>query len=259
MRRLIAFDCAGEMLVGSLDEAEDATGLLIVSGGNEIRAGAHRGMALLAARLATEGTPVFRYDRRGVGDSTGLNTGYEEARDDLIAAVATFSANAPHVTRIVGFGNCDGATTLALFGRMAGIGSVILANPWVVETTDNLPPPAAIRARYAAKLRDPGEWWRLARGEVSIDKFIRGLRRISPVLNEDHALTARAVVAITDWSEDATVLLAKNDATALAYVDAARRAKVTPRTITIDTASHSFARSGDAEALEAAIIAALSR
>ena len=38
-----------------------AAGLLIVSGGTEIRAGAHRGMALLAAALvivrATEQTP----------------------------------------------------------------------------------------------------------------------------------------------------------------------------------------------------------
>ncbi|UVO52176.1 hydrolase 1, exosortase A system-associated [Sphingomonas sp. SUN019] len=259
MRRLIAFDCADETLVGTLDEAAGVTGLLIISGGNEIRAGAHRGMALMAARLASEGTPVFRYDRRGVGDSTGPNTGYEDARDDLIAAVDTFRANAPKVTRIVGFGNCDGATTLALFGRAAGIDAGILANPWVVETTDALPPPAAIRARYAAKLRDPREWWRLARGDVSMVKLISGLRRISTKANEDQSLSERAARAIAGWSDDATVVLAKDDATALAYVDAARRANIAPRTITIDTASHSFARSGDAASLEAAILDALSR
>jgi pimeloyl-ACP methyl ester carboxylesterase len=242
MRRLIAFDCAGETLLSTLDEAEGATGLLIVSGGNEIRAGAHRGMAMLAARLAAQDTPVLRYDRRGVGDST----------------VGTFRANVPQVTRIVGFGNCDGATTLALFGRAAGIDAVILANPWVVETTDDLPPPAAIRARYAAKLRDPREWWRLAQGGVSIGKLIRGLRRISSTVNEDFAVAGPATRSIAAWGNDATVVLAKGDATALAYVDAARRANVTPRTITIDTASHSFARAGDAAALDAAIIAALS-
>jgi hypothetical protein len=37
MRRMIDFDCAGDMLVGTLDEGEGTTGLLIVSGGNEIR------------------------------------------------------------------------------------------------------------------------------------------------------------------------------------------------------------------------------
>src|SRR3546814_2513341 len=52
MRTLIAFPCEGETLVGTLDAAPGKTGLLIVSGGNEIRVGAHRGMALLAERLA---------------------------------------------------------------------------------------------------------------------------------------------------------------------------------------------------------------
>jgi hypothetical protein len=64
MRTVTAFACAGETLVGTLDTATGETGLLIVSGGNEIRIGAHRGMALLAQRLAARGVPVFRFDRR---------------------------------------------------------------------------------------------------------------------------------------------------------------------------------------------------
>ena len=80
MRRLIVFPCAGERLTGTLDEAPGKTGLLIVSGGNEVRMGAHRGMASLAARLAASGVPVFRYDRRGIGDSTGSNGGFLELR-----------------------------------------------------------------------------------------------------------------------------------------------------------------------------------
>ena len=76
MRELIAFDCTGETLLGALDRAKGATGLLIVSGGNEVRMGAHRGMASLAARLAARGVPVFRFDRRGIGDSSGENGGY---------------------------------------------------------------------------------------------------------------------------------------------------------------------------------------
>ena len=49
-RRLTVFPCAGEWLGGTLDAAPGGTGLLIVSGGSEVRIGAHRGMALLAAR-----------------------------------------------------------------------------------------------------------------------------------------------------------------------------------------------------------------
>jgi hypothetical protein len=93
VRRLIAFPCAGETLAGTLDEAAGTTGLLIVSGGNEIRIGAHRGMAMLAGRVADElGAPVFRYDRRGIGDSTGENRGFESSAEDLAAALAAFRA-----------------------------------------------------------------------------------------------------------------------------------------------------------------------
>ena len=257
MRRLIAFPCAGETLVGSIDEADGATGLLIVAGGNEIRSGAHRGMALLAAALAAKGVPVFRYDRRGVGDSSGINTGYTGARDDLIAAVAAFRASAPQVTRIVGFGNCDAATTLALFGRDAGIATIVLANPWVVQHDDTLPPAAAIRARYAQRLRDPATWWRAITGGIDIGKAIRGLRKIAAGPSEPQTLADEVVAAIRGWGDDARIILARGDATAITFADAVRHRGLIARTAMVDTDSHSFARPGDAAALEAAILAAL--
>ena len=157
MRRLITFAIGGTTLAGSLDEGAGMTGLLIVSGGNEVRHGAHRGMAALAQTIAAQDTPVFRYDRRGVGDSAGENRGFAHAGDDLRAAAAAFRHAAPHVTRLYAFGNCDAATLLALDGRSADIARVLLANPWTIEQTDDLPPAAAIRAGYARQLRDPAE------------------------------------------------------------------------------------------------------
>src|SRR3546814_1882665 len=76
VRRHLDFSCRGHRLAASIDEGRMDTGLLIVSGGNELRSGAHRGMAKLAARLARDGFPVFRFDRRGVGDSEGENGGF---------------------------------------------------------------------------------------------------------------------------------------------------------------------------------------
>lgn len=250
MRKLIAFACEGETLAATLDEAAGTTGLLIVSGGNEIRSGAHRGMALLAQRLAATGTPVFRYDRRGAGDSTGDNDGFLSAQPDLIAAAAAFRQAAPHVTRLIGFGNCDAASTLALFGRSAGIDRVVLANPWVVEPIDDLPPAAAIRARYHAALRDPATWRRAIMGKIDFAKFIRGLKKLShPKNQEKNSLPARVLSALAAWKSDATVILASGDATAIAFAAAAGKAVAVE---TIATASHSF--TGDAgTALETAI------
>lgn len=256
-RRLITFELAGATLVGTLDDAAGTSGLLIVTGGNEIRAGAHRGMAMLAARLARSGTPVFRYDRRGVGDSGGSNRGFQGGYEDLLAAADAFRTAAPHVTRLIGFGNCDGATSLAWWGRDAGCDSVVLANPWVVDGAADLPPRAAIKAHYVARLRDPLAWKRIAMHGFSLRKLLRGLGRVAAP-EQERDLTRRTLQAIAAWRDDVTIILAQHDGTAVAYVDAARRAGVSPRTITIDTGSHSFARPGDAEALEAAIRSVLS-
>ena len=113
-RRIVLFACQGAQLVGTLDAAEGSTGLLLVSGGNEVRSGAWGGQAQLAARLASEGFPVFRFDRRGIGDSEGENGGFRSSTPDLAAALATFKAECPQLTRVVGLGNCDAATALVL-------------------------------------------------------------------------------------------------------------------------------------------------
>lgn len=255
MRSVIAFPCAGETLVGTLDAGANTTGLLIVSGGNEIRIGAHRGMALLAARLAAEGTPVFRYDRRGIGDSTGENNGFEQAGDDMAAAVTAFRHEVPHLARIVGFGNCDAATALALFHAAAGIDALVLANPWTIEQPDDLPPAAAIRARYVERLKDPATYWRLLKGGVDLRKLAKGLAKISDKPSEDATgLAARLGSALATAGKPIEIVLAKGDATAIAFADAC---VTTLPTHTIDTASHSFARGDDQAALESILRAAL--
>lgn len=240
------------MMMGSLDDAPGTTGLLIVSGGNEIRCGAHRGMALIAGEIAALGHPVFRYDRRGIGDSAGTNTGFLGARDDLIAATAAFRAAMPTLNRIVGVGNCDAATTLALFGRDAAIDRLLLANPWTVGETDDLPPAAAIRNRYAARLRQPAEWWRLITGGVDLSKLISGLKKVSARRSED-SFAGGMLDAIASWGNDATIILADGDATAIAFSDAARKAGRRFITEIVGSDSHSFARASDSTALLAAI------
>ncbi|WP_174292898.1 hydrolase 1, exosortase A system-associated, partial [Sphingomonas bacterium] len=179
---------------------------------------------------------------------------YASSAADIAAAAAALRREQPQVVRLVGFGNCDAASALALFGRTAGIDAVMLANPWVVET-DELPPAAAIRHRYATRLRDPGAWWRLATGRVDLAKLFKGLRRLATP--EPQQLADRIVAAISGWGEDARVVLAQGDATAIAFAKVAAARDLPTRTEHIATASHSFARPGDAAALETAIRRAL--
>jgi exosortase A-associated hydrolase 1 len=242
MREVIAFPCDGDTLAGTLDDARGTTGLLIVSGGNEIRCGAHRGMALLAGELAAGGIPVFRFDRRGIGDSDGANHGYAESAADITAAVRTFKMLSPQLKRVVGFGTCDAATALALFHRDAGVDSLVLANPWVGDEADDLPPAAAIRSHYLNRLKDPRQWLRAVTGGINIDKAIRGLRKASAIPRESaNPIAARMAVAMVDTKR--TILLAARDNTAVRFAAAWTEADAVHR---LDTDSHSFARPGDA-------------
>ncbi|WP_296611295.1 hydrolase 1, exosortase A system-associated [Sphingomonas sp.] len=253
MRELTAFPRDGDTLIGTFDDAPGTTGLLIVSGGNELRCGAHRGMALLAADLAAAGIPVFRFDRRGIGDSDGANRGYQNSGPDIAAAARKFRTLAPHMKRVVGFGNCDAATALALFHRDAGIDALVLANPWIGGEEDDMPPASAIRSHYAQRLRDPRQWLRALSGGMDIAKAIKGLRKASSKSKQPtNPIAAQMAVAMVDTPR--TILLAQRDNTAIRFEHAWHEPDIVHRR---DTDSHSFARAGDGDWLRAQILAAI--
>lgn len=265
MRHQLSFACEGAALAATLDAAPGSTGLLIVSGGNEIRSGAHRGMATLAQRVAAAGHPVFRFDRRGIGDSEGENGGYTASGPDIAAAIAAFRQAAPHVARIVAFGNCDAASALLLHQPLA-VDALILANPWTYDNDSDgdggedagepaLPPASAIRARYLARLKDPGSLLRLVRGEIDVRKLLRGLsalkaRAAPPAADSLAARIERAVAAL---GMPATILLATGDRTAQAFAAHCPAALDRAEVRRLDSPSHSFA-GDDAEWLAARIL-----
>jgi exosortase A-associated hydrolase 1 len=248
MRHQLSFTCEGAVLAASLDEAPGATGLLIVSGGNEIRSGAHRGMAMLAARIAAAGYPVFRFDRRGIGDSEGANGGFESSGPDIAAAIAAFRAAAPQVTRIVAFGNCDAASALLLHQPLA-LDGLIVANPWTydgeAEETGEpaLPPASAIRARYLARLKDPKSLLRLVKGEVDFRKLFRGLSALKApaAAAAPDGLAARIDHAVAELGPPATILLATGDRTAQAFMENCPAALDRALVEHLASPSHSFA------------------
>jgi exosortase A-associated hydrolase 1 len=250
------------MLIGSLDEGDTATGLLIVSGGNEIRMGAHRGMALLAKDLAAEGFPVFRFDRRGIGDSEGENRGFQSSKADLDAALATFCAECPRLSRVIAFGNCDAATALIL--HRTDVDALVLANPWVIEPVDELPPPAAIKDRYAKRLRDPKAWIALFSGKLNIGAAVRGLRRIAVTPKSVGNLAEQVATALATDTRPAKIIVATGDNTAIAFLDAWQAALFTEvrgranlEIMKLASTSHSFASDDDYAALKSALLATL--
>src|SRR3546814_5911426 len=112
--------------------------------------------------------------------SEGANGGFESSGPDIVAAIAAFREAAPHVARVIGFGNCDAASALLLHQPLA-LDGLIVANPWTYDSNAEeaeepaLPPASAIRERYLARLKDPKSLLRLVKGEVDFRKLFRGL------------------------------------------------------------------------------------
>jgi exosortase A-associated hydrolase 1 len=257
-RRHITFACEGVRLAGTLDEAAGTTGLLIVSGGNEIRSGAFAGQASLAARIAAAGYPVFRFDRRGVGDSEGENAGFRASAPDIAAALAAFRAEA-RAARVVMLGNCDAASALML-ARGAGADALVLSNPWTFDgdgEDDTTPPPAAaIRARYAERLKNPREVWRLVSGGVDLRKLVRGLMASIRSAPAPTGLVAEMRAGLAEFTGPVRLLLAGRDRTAQAFAAAWG---ADPRCAPRESADHAFSGTEDQEWLAGEILTALSQ
>ncbi len=250
------YGCGTLKCAGTLDTAPGTTGLLIVSGGNEIRAGAFSGQARLAAEIAKAGFPVFRFDRRGIGDSEGENRGFRKSEKDIRTAIEAFRAIAPQVERIIAFGNCDAASALMLAGG-AGCDGLILSNPWTIEgdEPDDLPPPDAIRARYAEKLKNPSEVMRLLRGGVDLKKLARGLTGSLRSAPEATSLAAEMQAGLAGFSGQVRILLASSDRTAQAF--AGSWIADDPRIATCEGAGHAYVEPHAADWLRAQILAGL--
>ena len=259
VRRLLTFACAGAELAGSLDEAAGPIGLVMVTGGSQTRIGSHRMYERLAKALAENGYPCLRFDRRGVGDSGGDDPGFRGSGPDIAAAVTALRRETPALARTFGFGLCDGATALALFGRSAGLEGLILVNPWLVEAEAGEPAPAAIRAHYRRRLMTREGWRKIITGAVDYRKLLGGLKKIAGK-DEGSPLARATASALAASGLRSWLILAEGDATAIA---AARELEAPAFNGLIEgreriaTDSHTFARAGDEEALATAALRAL--
>ncbi|MBA4161131.1 MAG: hydrolase 1, exosortase A system-associated [Novosphingobium sp.] len=248
-RRHFTFECQGETLAGTLDMAAARTGLLIVTGGNELRSGPFGSHAELADKVATAGFPVMRYDRRGVGDSSGSNATFADSGDDIAAALQAFRAQVRGIKHIVAYGNCDAASALML-AEGKGCDALVLANPWtfepqsepetpVAEEPQPQMTPAAIRRHYLRRLTDPKALLRLLTGKVKVGQLAGSLVEAVKPAPPPSSLAQSMAEGLKAFTGPVTLLIAQNDRTGQVFLDSWDKAD--PRLRKCPGAGHSFA------------------
>lgn len=164
----LTFDAAGNRLCGvlSLPEQPGARAVLIMVGGPQYRVGSHRQFTLLARYLAAHAIPVLRFDYRGMGDSEGNPSTFEDVAQDIRAALDTFFTRVPVLQEVVIWGLCDAASATLFYAYQdPRVSGVVLLNPWV-RTEQGLAK-AYLKHYYLARLFDAELWRKVRHGEFN--------------------------------------------------------------------------------------------
>jgi exosortase A-associated hydrolase 1 len=177
--RALTFECQGSWLYGILHLPQHicSKGVLIVVGGPQYRVGSHRQFTLLARHLAACGTPVMRFDCRGMGDSEGESRTFEDVEEDIRCAIDTFLNEVPALNQMVIWGLCDAASAALFYAhRDERVTGLVLLNPWV--RTDQGAAKAYLKHYYKARLFQPEFWNKIWQGNFSYGKAVRSLSQI---------------------------------------------------------------------------------
>ena len=164
------FDCDGESLIGILakPESPSSTGVVLIVGGPQYRAGSHRQFVLLSRALAAAGFSVLRFDYRGMGDSSGAQRDFEGVSIDIATAIDTLQQRLTCVKQVALWGLCDAAAAALLYyhetqdPRVTGL---CLLNPWV--RSDASLARTQVKHYYIQRLQQREFWLKLVRGGVA--------------------------------------------------------------------------------------------
>lgn len=245
----ITFSCEGERLLGivhlpadSAPAAAAATGVLIVVGGPQYRAGSHRQFVQLARAAANSGHPTLRFDARGMGDSSGTFPGFENTLPDIGAAIDELQRRVASVRRVVLLGLCDGASSALLYAgerqdpRIAGL---VLLNPWV--RSNETMAQTHVRHYYLQRATERDFWLKLLKGGVGVRAMAElasnlkttikaRLNRRAPAASGGASFQDRMAVAMRKWPGPMMFGLSEQDYTAREFEDFAKQRKLSSAT-----------------------------
>lgn len=229
----LTFDCQGHALVGVVTEPESPgrVGVLVIVGGPQYRIGSHRQFVHLARSIADAGMVAMRFDARGMGDSEGPATGFEDIQLDIAAALDALAKRQPQLQSVVLWGLCGGASAALLYLRSSGdprVAGLVLVNPWVRSEVTLAR--ARVKHYYIQRLMQREFWVKLLSGGVAWRALIELAQQVAAAVrrnerqvlsDEDHGpLHDRMVRAWSAFRGRSLLVLSGNDYTAKEFIEA---------------------------------------
>ena len=179
MEEPVQFICNHKRLYGILHVpdvmVDPATVVIIVTGGPQVRTGAHRLYVRLSRFLCEHNWPSLRFDYEGMGDSEGDFVGFQYAESSISAAMNFLQNRFNSKLNFIFWALCDGATAAALYGAThpEHIRGMILCNPLVI-TEEGLAR-STIRHYYSKRFFEKQFLRKLVRFELDLKSTVKSL------------------------------------------------------------------------------------
>lgn len=237
------FNCEGHSLVAVIEVPERPVqrGVLVITGGPQYRAGAHRQQTLLGRTLASRGIPVMRFDARGHGDSEGSRRQFDEIEKDIGAAIRLFQARLPQVEELVLWGIADGATAAMLYAHTDyRIGGLVVLNPWVRAPSADRSTPLP---RPPARLGEMEFWRKMSAPGIDLAQSMLTIREQMRTTARDPAtpMPQRIVASLSCFEGPVLAILAGGDPIGREFATMIVRYELRCRRVNVPGANHTFA------------------
>ena len=236
--RFLIFDCDGDACVGvlALSVNRNATpdvGIVIIVGGPQYRVGSHRQFTLLSRAVAERRT-------------------FESIDRDVAAAIDALQRET-HVSRVVLWGLCDGASAALMYApKDSRIAGIVAINPWARSCQGEAS--TRLRHYYLRRLFSRSFWSKLVHGDFNVQEsrndFVDALRRGlgDPMPTDDSNYLRRMQQGWERFQRPVLFILSGNDFTAREFegwVNGERERRrlfqsLQSEILTIENADHTF-------------------
>ena len=267
--KVLPSECHQNSLVSILHRPSCFNGqaVLIVVGGPQYRVGSHRQFLEISQSLANDGFLVLRFDCRGMGDSEGSFTGFDNIADDIKAAIDSLYSSEKNIKTLSLWGLCDAATAIAIYAASdCRVSQLVMLNPWARSEVGIAK--AKLKHYYGKRLLTREFWMKLVSGKLNIldaskgfsENLVRSWRRKNDIdkqihraneeisaapLDKDQPLIAQMAARLKAFKGRTLIILSGRDLTAQEFEQQAN--SFSPMKTWLDSSSVDINRLDDAD------------